>query len=110
MTYVCDVFTVMLFTRGLCHSLAFAIQRLRGGTLVITVEGGNPTHMGVQIEDGIIDIEGLHSIEDFILRWGSIIETTPEDFNDQWADMFEYPLDPDRIMSTAKEVIRYHNV
>ncbi|HEY5990612.1 MAG TPA: hypothetical protein VIV12_30100 [Streptosporangiaceae bacterium] len=96
-----DVNARTAFTEGHCHSLALALHEKTGWPLIGGVDRGPeygsgrvPDHVVVQVPDGrLLDITGLHTVEDFEEEWGTVQPLDPAEV----AAGFPYQLGPDVV-------------
>ena len=99
-----------VFTNGQCHSLAFALYDLIGGDIIVATKMSEgevyPTHLAVLYNNKVIDIEGSHSVDGFLERWGSGFQKiTKQEFKDEWEEGFPALMENNPFcMSIANEL------
>lgn len=63
------------FTRGHCHSLAFALNKITGHPIVGFSGYYGLKHLAVKVGRKVLDIEGLSSIKEAKTRWNAKLIT-----------------------------------
>jgi hypothetical protein len=93
-----------LFTERYCEVLAKALHERTGWPIVVVSDGPDGVvgwlHAAVRRPDGmIVDIEGVHTADGWLERWGEWADAYGADYGDRYdpdmVDVHDYPPEPE---------------